>query len=71
MLSFVFNIVTQTTWLPDQVSTFAHEIDSLFYFVYSFTIAEVAAGEGQIADRLTRRLSGYHKGLSSGQQRRL
>ena len=37
----------------------------------SFTVAEVAAGEGQIADRLTRRLSGYHKGLSSGQQRRL
>ena len=38
MLSFVFNIVTQTTWLPDQVSTFAHEIDSLFYFVFYWVI---------------------------------
>ena len=38
MLSFVFNTTLQTTWLPDQVSTFAPEIDSLFYFVYYWTI---------------------------------
>ena len=38
MSLFLFNIVGQTTWLPDQVSTFAHEIDSLFYFVYYWVI---------------------------------
>ena len=38
MLSFVFNMVAQTTWLPDQVSTFAPEVDSLFYFIYYWSI---------------------------------
>ena len=38
MQLFLFNLVTQTTWLPDQVSTFASEIDSLFYFVLYWVI---------------------------------
>jgi len=38
MLTFVFNAVAQTTWLPDQVSTIAHEVDSLFYFVYYWVV---------------------------------
>ena len=35
---FLLNAVTQTIWLPDQVSTFANEIDSLFYFILYWTI---------------------------------
>ena len=38
MQLFLFNFVAQTTWLPDQVSTFASEIDSLFYFVLYWVI---------------------------------
>ena len=37
-MMFILSAVTQTTWLPDQVSTFAHEIDSLFYFVLYWVI---------------------------------
>ena len=35
---WTFNTILQTTWLPDQASTIAHEVDSLFYFVYYWVI---------------------------------
>ena len=38
MSLFLLNIVAQTTWLPDQVSTIANEVDSLFYFILYWTI---------------------------------
>ena len=39
MSLFLLNATTaKTIWLPEQVSTFAHEIDSLFYFVYYWVI---------------------------------
>ena len=34
----VFNTILQTTWLPDQASSIAHEVDSLFYFVFYWVI---------------------------------
>ena len=38
MSLFLLNIVSQTTWLPDQASTIANEVDSLFYFILYWTI---------------------------------
>ena len=36
---FILNATTaKTLWLPEQVSTFAHEVDSLFYFILYWVI---------------------------------
>ncbi len=37
-MSFIFLSAAQTTWLPDQVSTIAAEIDSLFYFILYWVV---------------------------------
>ncbi|MAM99133.1 MAG: cytochrome c oxidase subunit II [Candidatus Marinimicrobia bacterium] len=36
------NATEQTTWLPQQASTVASEVDSLFYFIYYWTIIFLA-----------------------------
>ena len=32
------NASEQTTWLPQQASTIASEVDGLFYFIYYWTL---------------------------------
>ena len=33
-------------WLPEDVSTFGQEIDSLFYLIYYITAVDVHSGHG-------------------------
>ena len=34
----LLNATEQTTWLPQQASTIAGEVDALFYFIYYWTL---------------------------------
>ena len=36
------NATEQTTWLPQQASTIASEVDALFYFIYYWTLIFLA-----------------------------
>ena len=36
------NASEQTTWLPQQASTIASEVDGLFYFIYYWTLIFLA-----------------------------